>query len=68
VDPDAAPAVLPAVVVAVVLLLLSGLPLTPSLPFEKMYDLEVTQRWLSVSSLERTSSRRQRVVMTKGWA
>ncbi|MCI90385.1 hypothetical protein A2U01_0111677, partial [Trifolium medium] len=47
VEPDAAPAVLLAVVVAVVLLLLPGLPVNPSLPFEKMYDLEVAQRWIS---------------------
>ncbi|MCI82132.1 hypothetical protein A2U01_0103406, partial [Trifolium medium] len=44
VEPDAAPAALPAVAVAVVVLLL---PVTPSLPSEKRYDLEVTQRGLS---------------------
>ncbi|MCI97120.1 hypothetical protein A2U01_0118420, partial [Trifolium medium] len=43
---DAAPAVLLAVVVAVVLLL-PELPVTPSLPSKKMYDLEVAQLWLS---------------------
>ncbi|MCI48111.1 hypothetical protein A2U01_0069354, partial [Trifolium medium] len=46
VESDAALAVLPAVVVVVVLLL-PGLPVTPSLPSEKMYDLEVAQRWIS---------------------
>ncbi|MCI56175.1 hypothetical protein A2U01_0077426, partial [Trifolium medium] len=44
VDPDAAPDVLPAVVVAVVLLLLPGPPVNPALPSERMYDLEVAQR------------------------
>ncbi|MCI82623.1 hypothetical protein A2U01_0103897, partial [Trifolium medium] len=47
VEPDVAHAVLLTVVVAVVLLLLPGLPVTPSMPSEKMYDLEVAQRWLS---------------------
>ncbi|MCI98050.1 hypothetical protein A2U01_0119353, partial [Trifolium medium] len=47
VDPDAAVAMLLAVVVAVVLLLLPGLPVTPVLPSKKMYDQEVAQRWLS---------------------
>ncbi|MCI56290.1 hypothetical protein A2U01_0077541, partial [Trifolium medium] len=48
VDPDATAAVLPAVVVAVVLLLLlPGLPVTLSLTSEKMYDQEVAQRCLS---------------------
>ncbi|MCI58201.1 hypothetical protein A2U01_0079455, partial [Trifolium medium] len=42
-EPDVA-AVLPAVVVAVVLPLL---PVTPSLPSERMYDLEVARCWLS---------------------
>ncbi|MCI66107.1 hypothetical protein A2U01_0087365, partial [Trifolium medium] len=46
VELDAAPAVLLAVVVVVVLLL-SGLLVTPSLPSENMYDLEVTQLWIS---------------------
>ncbi|MCI72868.1 hypothetical protein A2U01_0094132, partial [Trifolium medium] len=46
-EPDAAPTVLPVVVVVVVLLLLPELPVTPSPPSEKMYDLEVAQRWLS---------------------
>ncbi|MCI93684.1 hypothetical protein A2U01_0114982, partial [Trifolium medium] len=46
-DPDAAPAVLPAVVVAEVLLLLPALPVTPSLTFERMYDQEVAQHWQS---------------------
>ncbi|MCI90678.1 hypothetical protein A2U01_0111972, partial [Trifolium medium] len=45
VDPDAA--VLPAVVVAMVLLLLPALPVTPSLTSERMYDQEVAQRWQS---------------------
>ncbi|MCI95094.1 hypothetical protein A2U01_0116392, partial [Trifolium medium] len=41
-------AVLPAVVVAVVLLLLlPALSVTPSLPSEKMYDLEVAKLGLS---------------------
>ncbi|MCI51103.1 hypothetical protein A2U01_0072347, partial [Trifolium medium] len=47
VEPDAAPAVLPAVVVAVVLLLQPELPVALSLPSERMYDLEVAQCWLS---------------------
>ncbi|MCI79581.1 hypothetical protein A2U01_0100852, partial [Trifolium medium] len=46
VEPDAAPAVLLAVVLAVVLLL-PALPVNPSLPSEKIYDQEVAQRWLS---------------------
>ncbi|MCI65277.1 hypothetical protein A2U01_0086535, partial [Trifolium medium] len=46
VEPNAAPAVLPAVVVVVVLLL-PVLHVTPSLPSERMYDQEVAQRWLS---------------------
>ncbi|MCI91682.1 hypothetical protein A2U01_0112976, partial [Trifolium medium] len=40
VDPDAAPAVLP----AVVQLLLPVLPVAPSLPSERKYDPEVAQR------------------------
>ncbi|MCI94937.1 hypothetical protein A2U01_0116235, partial [Trifolium medium] len=47
VDPDAAPDVLPAVVVVVVLLLLPELPVNLSLPAERMYDQEVAQLWLS---------------------
>ncbi|MCI58998.1 hypothetical protein A2U01_0080253, partial [Trifolium medium] len=47
VEPDAAPAVLPAVVVDVVLLLLPELSVTLSLPSEKRYEPEVAQRWLS---------------------
>ncbi|MCI80903.1 hypothetical protein A2U01_0102175, partial [Trifolium medium] len=46
VDPDVAPAVLPTVVVAAVvllLLLLPVLPVAPSLPSERMYDQEVAQ-------------------------
>ncbi|MCI88039.1 hypothetical protein A2U01_0109325, partial [Trifolium medium] len=43
VDPDAAPAVLP----AVVLLLLPVLPVSPALPSERKYDEEVAQRWQS---------------------
>ncbi|MCI97126.1 hypothetical protein A2U01_0118426, partial [Trifolium medium] len=39
VDHDAAPAVLPAVVFL--------LPVNPSLPSERKYDLEVAQLWLS---------------------
>ncbi|MCI92233.1 hypothetical protein A2U01_0113529, partial [Trifolium medium] len=42
VEPDAAPAVLLAVV-----LLLPALHVTPSLPSEIMYDPEVALRWLS---------------------
>ncbi|MCI66827.1 hypothetical protein A2U01_0088085, partial [Trifolium medium] len=42
VEPDAAPAVLLAVV-----LLLPRLPVNPSLPSGKMYDLEVVQQWIS---------------------
>ncbi|MCI96517.1 hypothetical protein A2U01_0117817, partial [Trifolium medium] len=42
-EPDAAPAVLSAVVVAVVLLL-PVLPVNPSLPTGRKYDLEVAQR------------------------
>ncbi|MCI48504.1 hypothetical protein A2U01_0069747, partial [Trifolium medium] len=45
VEPDAAPTVLPAVVV--LLLLLPELPVTPSLLSEKMYDLKVAPRGLS---------------------
>ncbi|MCI91894.1 hypothetical protein A2U01_0113189, partial [Trifolium medium] len=45
VDPDAV--VLPAVVVAVVLMLLPGLPVSPALPAERRYNLEVAQLWLS---------------------
>ncbi|MCI81603.1 hypothetical protein A2U01_0102877, partial [Trifolium medium] len=47
VEPDAAPALLLSVVVAVVLLLLPELPVNSSLPSGRMYDLEVAQRWLS---------------------
>ncbi|MCI77916.1 hypothetical protein A2U01_0099186, partial [Trifolium medium] len=43
VEPDAALAVLP----AVVLLLQPELPVALSLPSERMYDLEVAQCWLS---------------------
>ncbi|MCI56245.1 hypothetical protein A2U01_0077496, partial [Trifolium medium] len=43
VDPDAVPAALPAVVVAVVLLL----PVNPAQPTERKYDLEAAQLGLS---------------------
>ncbi|MCI51167.1 hypothetical protein A2U01_0072411, partial [Trifolium medium] len=45
-EPDAAPDVLLAVVVAVVLLL-PGLPVTTSLPSGNTCDLGVAQRWIS---------------------
>ncbi|MCI74847.1 hypothetical protein A2U01_0096111, partial [Trifolium medium] len=47
VEPDAASAVLLAVVVVVVLLLLPVLPVSPALPSGRKYDLEVAQPWLS---------------------
>ncbi|MCI96790.1 hypothetical protein A2U01_0118090, partial [Trifolium medium] len=47
VDPDVAPAELPAVVVAVVLLLLPELPVNSAQPAERKYDLEVAQLGLS---------------------
>ncbi|MCI85916.1 hypothetical protein A2U01_0107195, partial [Trifolium medium] len=38
---------LDAVVLPAVVLLLPGLPVTPALPSERMYDPEVAQLWLS---------------------
>ncbi|MCI91628.1 hypothetical protein A2U01_0112922, partial [Trifolium medium] len=47
VEPNAAPVVLLAVVVAVVLLLLPGLPVNLSAPSENMCDQGVAQNWIS---------------------